>query len=127
VAPVNSPIEPFGFSLTPFMVAAGAALLWVFRGWERRRERTGRDPLVHFDLFKIVPLRSGLGTFLIQNLVLMGIFFVMPLYLQLVQGLDALETGIRLLPVSIAMLVTSLAGSQLASSPRSTARCSPSR
>ena len=111
VAPLDSPIEPFGLSLAPFMIGAGVALLWVFRVWERRREARQEDPLVRFDLFQIVPLRSGLVTFLTQNLVLMGIFFVLPLYLQLVQGLDALETGVRLLPVSIAMLVTSLAGS----------------
>lgn len=114
VAPVDSPIEPFGLALTPFMIGAGLAVLWAFRAWERHREQLGRDPLVRFALFDIGPLRSGLATFLTQNLTLMGIFFVMPLYLQLVQGLDALETGIRLLPVSIAMLVTSLAGSALA-------------
>ena len=114
VAPLDSPIEPFGLSLAPFMIGAGVALLWVLRVWERRREARQEDPLVRFDLFQIVPLRSGLVTFFTQNLVLMGIFFVLPLYLQLVQGLDALETGVRLLPVSIAMLVTSLAGSQLA-------------
>ena len=42
--------------------------------------------------------------------VLMGIFFVIPLYLQLVLGLNALETGIRMLPVSVAMFVASAAG-----------------
>ena len=37
----------------------------------------------------------------------MGVFFVIPLYLQLVLGLDALETGIKMLPVSIAMFLAS--------------------
>jgi EmrB/QacA subfamily drug resistance transporter len=115
ISPVESPIEPFGLSLTPFMIGAGVAILWLFRAWSQRREDAGLDPLVRFKLFEITPLRSGLLTFLTQNLTLMGIFFVLPLYLQLVQGLDALETGIRLLPVSIAMLVTSLSGSKLAS------------
>ena len=43
----------------------------------------------------------------------MGIFFSIPLYLQLVLGLDALETGIKMLPVSITMFVTSAVGSRL--------------
>jgi len=43
----------------------------------------------------------------------MGVFFTVPLYLQLVLGLDALETGIRMLPVSVAMFLTSAAGSRL--------------
>ena len=51
---------------------------------------------------------------LAQNLVLMGIFFTVPLFLQIVQGLDALETGIRMLPASVGLFVTALAGSALA-------------
>lgn len=39
-----------------------------------------------------------------QQLVLMGTFFVLPVYLQVVLGLDAFETGKRLLPMSITML-----------------------
>ena len=40
-------------------------------------------------------MRSGLIGMFSQNLLLMGIFFVVPLYLQLVLGLSALETGIK--------------------------------
>lgn len=114
LAPRNSPITPFGFSLTPFMVAAGVGVLAAFRAWQRHREAIGREPLVHFRLFGIAPLRSGLGMFLFQNMILLGIFFAVPLYLQIVQGFDAFETGVRMLPVSVALFVTSLAGSRLA-------------
>jgi hypothetical protein len=88
-------------------------VLWVFVGWQRRRERAGADPLVHLDLLRIPTLRAGLQSFLAQNLILMGVFFTVPLYLQLVLGLDALETGIRMLPVSIAMFVAAIAGARL--------------
>jgi EmrB/QacA subfamily drug resistance transporter len=112
--PRNSPVTPFGFSLTPFMVAAGIGVLAAFRMWQRHREQTGREPLVHFRLLGIPPLRSGLGMFLFQNMILLGIFFAVPLYLQIVQGFDAFETGLRMLPVSVALFVTSLGGSRLA-------------
>lgn len=114
LAPRNSPVEPFGFSLAPFVVGAGGVLLVAFRAWERRREEHGRGPLVHFGLLERPVLKSGLTTFLGQNVVLMGIFFAIPLYLQIVQGFDALETGIRMLPTSVALLVTALLGSRLA-------------
>lgn len=113
VRPKDSPFEPFGFSLTMFVIAAGAALLWGFVQWTHRREETGRDPLVHLDMMKVPPLRSGLMSLFSQNLILMGIFFVVPLYLQLVIGLDALDTGIKMLPVSITMFLTSAIGSRL--------------
>jgi EmrB/QacA subfamily drug resistance transporter len=115
VQPKDSPIAPFGFALTPFVIAAGAALLWGFVRWQRRREATGADPLVHLDLVKIPSLRSGLIGLFTQNLILMGVFFIIPLYLQLVLGLDALETGLKMLPVSIAMLLASVVGSRLSS------------
>ena len=43
----------------------------------------------------------------------MGVFFTIPLYLQLVLGLDALQTGLKMLPASIAMFVAAAAGSRL--------------
>ena len=113
VVPKDSPIEPFGFSLTLFVLALGGGLLWGFVTWQRYRESIGTDPLVHLDLLKIAPLRSGLTGLFTQNLILMGIFFVVPLYLQLVIGLDALQTGIKMLPVSITMFVSAALGSRL--------------
>lgn len=112
--PRNSPITPFGFSLVPFVIAAGALTLWAFRAWERRREAGGRPPLVRFELFRIPPLRASVGMFLAQNAILLGIFFTVPLYLQVVQGYDAFKTGVQMLPVSIAMLVTAAAAPRVA-------------
>jgi EmrB/QacA subfamily drug resistance transporter len=114
LAPRDSPLEPFGFSLTPFVVAAGGVLLAAFRAWERREEERSSSPLVHFALLRRPVLSSGLVTLLGQNVVLMGIFFAIPLYLQIVQGFDALETGVRMLPTSVALLVTALLGARLA-------------
>jgi EmrB/QacA subfamily drug resistance transporter len=112
--PKNSPVEPFGFSLTPFVIAAGALLLWAFGAWERHREQGGHDVLLHLRLLGSRMMRSGLATMLAQNLVLMGIFFTVPLFLQIVQGLDALETGVRMLPASAGLFVSAIAGSALA-------------
>jgi EmrB/QacA subfamily drug resistance transporter len=122
--PRNSPVEPFGFSLVPFVVAAGGAVLVGFRAWERRREEGGRSPLLHFKLFGIRTLSAGLAMFGAQNLILMGVFFTVPLYLQIVQGLDAFDTGLRMLPVSIAMLISAMAAPRLLSrvAPRAVVR-----
>jgi MFS family permease len=115
LAPRSSPVEPFGFSLTPFVIAAGGLLLAGFAAWERRREQRGETPLVHLGLLRIRSLRGGVSMLLAQNLVLMGIFFTIPLFLQIVQGLDALETGVRMLPASVGLFFTAIAGSALSS------------
>jgi EmrB/QacA subfamily drug resistance transporter len=114
LAPKQSPIEPFGFALTPFVILAGAIVIWGFFRWQAHRVREGLDPLVRVELLSVPPLRSGLSCFLSQNLILLGIFFILPLYLQIVLGFDALETGIKMLPISIAMFITSSSGPLLA-------------
>jgi hypothetical protein len=43
--------------------------------------------------------------FLFQFIVMMGIFFVLPLFLSVALGLSAIETGIRITPLSVTMLV----------------------
>ena len=113
IQPKNSPITIFGFSLTIFVIGAGCVVLWGFVTWQRHREATKRDPLIHLSLARIPPVRSGVIGLFSQNLILMGTFFVVPLYLQLVLGLNALETGVKMLPISITMLVTAALGARL--------------
>jgi len=108
-------IKPLGFSAVPFLILGGLALLAAFATWEERRERRGQDTLLDRSLLRIEPLRAGLSTLLMQQLILLGTFFVLPVYLQVVLGLDAFETGKRLFPMSVAMLAAALAGPRLAS------------
>ena len=114
LSPKESPIEPFGFALTPFVILAGGVVLALFVRWQHHRAAHGLDPLVRMELLSVPPLRSGLGCFLSQNLILLGVFFILPLYFQIVLGFDALETGIKMLPISIAMFITSSSGPLLA-------------
>ena len=113
VQPRNAPFTVLGFAPTLFVVAAGVVVLALFARWERRREARGDDPLVHLSLLRVPPLRSGLLTLVGQNLILLGLFFAIPLYLQVVQGFDAFQTGVRLLPVSVTMLAASVVASRL--------------
>ncbi len=114
-------LTPFGLSIVPFLIAIGIGFLMLFAWWEERRERRGEDALLHRALLTIEPLRAGLSTLAMMQLVLLGTFFVLPVYLQVVLGLDAFETGKRLFPMSISMLIAALAG------PRMAARQSPRR
>jgi EmrB/QacA subfamily drug resistance transporter len=114
-------LTPFGLSIVPFLIVAGLGFLMAFAWWEERRERRGEDALLDRALLKIEPLRAGLSTLATMQLVLLGTFFVLPVYLQVVLGLDAFETGKRLFPMSISMLIAALLG------PRMAARRSPQR
>ena len=107
-------ITPFGFSAVPFIILAGLGFLAAFAHWEERRERQGRDVLLDRSLLKIGQMRAGLSTLVMQQLILLGTFFVLPVYLQVVLGLDAFETGKRLFPMSVTMFLAAMAGPRLA-------------
>jgi MFS family permease len=107
-------ITPFGFSIVPFLILAGLGCLGGFVVWEEHRERQGRDTLLDRSLLRIPPLRAGLSTLVMQQLLLLGTFFVLPVYLQVVLGLNAFDTGKRLFPMSVTMFVAAMAGPKLA-------------
>jgi EmrB/QacA subfamily drug resistance transporter len=107
-------ITPFGFSAVPFLILAGLGFIAAFVMWEERRERKGLDTLLDRSLLKIKQLRAGLSTLAMQQLILLGTFFVLPVYLQVVLGLDAFESGKRLFPMSVSMFIAAMLGPRLA-------------
>ncbi|HEX5897556.1 MAG TPA: MFS transporter [Thermoleophilaceae bacterium] len=107
-------ITPFGFSAVPFLILAGLGFIAAFVLWEERRERKRLDTLLDRSLLRIKQLRAGLSTLMMQQLILLGTFFVLPVYLQVVLGLDAFESGKRLFPMSVSMFIAALAGPRLA-------------
>ena len=107
-------ITPFGFSAVPFLILAGIGCLAGFALWEEHREREGRDKLLDRSLLRIPQLQGGLSTLMMQQFILLGTFFVLPVYLQVVQGLDAFETGKKLFPMSVTMFAAAMLGPRLA-------------
>ncbi|HET7378687.1 MAG TPA: MFS transporter [Gaiellales bacterium] len=101
---------PSWLHLSPvvWLFLAGIAVMLLFREWETRLEARGRDPLVTPGLLKNAQLAGGLTMFFFQYLVQMGVFFIVPLYLSVVLGLSALDTGVRLLPLSLTLLLGAL-------------------
>jgi MFS family permease len=110
------PLTPLGLSPVFFLIIFGLILLEVFFRHEHTFIDAGKEPLLDVRLLKIRPMRAGLVTYLSQQFIIMGTFFVLPLFLQTVLGFDALETGIMLLPLSISLLVFALIGARLAGS-----------
>lgn len=113
IRPIDPPFEVAGFSPVIPIVLLGLVVARLFFAWERHLAERGGTPLVGTDLLGIRSLRAGLGSQLILYFIIAGTFFVLPLYLQTVLGLDAFESGLRMLPMSIAIFVMALAGSRL--------------
>ncbi|TDP98927.1 MULTISPECIES: MFS transporter [unclassified Leifsonia] len=124
LAGAGAPYTLLGLSPVPYLVAAGCVLLWLFFVRQRRLVASGRPPLLDVSLLRISQLRAGVGSLAIQYTVTAGLFFIVPIYLQLTLGLDALETGIRVFPLSISLVLFSVLGTMFSKrfSPRLIAR-----
>jgi EmrB/QacA subfamily drug resistance transporter len=98
----------FGISMTFWLMAIGLLVVWLFIVWEKRMVRIGKEPLVRPVLFKNVQLTGGLIMFFFQFMLQAGVFFVVPLFLSVVLELSAIDTGLRIMPLSIALLLAAL-------------------
>jgi MFS family permease len=94
-----------GLSPVVWLILGGLLVLRLFMGHIRRLDAAGAEPLVTPSLFRNRQLNGGLLMFFFQFVVMMGIFFVIPLYLSVALGLSAIDTGIRITPLSITMLL----------------------
>jgi predicted MFS family arabinose efflux permease len=114
------PIAPFGISLTAWLILVGSVLIYAFVRRQKALVAAGRPPLVHVEMFRITQLRSGLSVLGAQYAITAGLFFMVPVYLQMTLGLDALQTGIKIFPLSISLILFSIIGTRLSAvwSPR---------
>jgi MFS family permease len=96
-----------------FLVIGGLFLL-AFFFYIRRRERAGKEVLLSTGLFKNRTCNLALVTQNIQWLLLMGVSFVVSVFLQEVRGYSAIKTGVIFTAATLGILFSSLAAERLA-------------
>ena len=90
---------------------AGVVLLALFVAVERRAE----EPILPLRLFKnrVFGVSSALG--FVVGFAMFGAITFLPVYLQIVKGVDPTVAGLRLLPLMVGLLLTSVSSGQLIS------------
>jgi EmrB/QacA subfamily drug resistance transporter len=104
----------FGTSPVVWLVIGGLLVVFAFFLYERHRTDAGLEALVDPAILRVRQLDGGLAMFFFQFLVQAGVFFTIPLFLSVVLELSALQTGVRLVPLSLALLVTAIGVPRLA-------------
>lgn len=105
VQPKPEAPEWFGLSPVIWLIFAGAAVLVLFLWWESRRLKRSEGALIDPAMLRNLQLRNGVMSFLFMFLIQAGLFFTVPLFLSVALGISAVETGVRLLPLSLSLLV----------------------
>ncbi|MEU5900853.1 MFS transporter [Streptomyces venezuelae] len=102
--------DPLGLTTLLSLFLGGALLIGFVR---RQRRRT--HPLVDLSMFMRPAFSTSVGCIVLAMLALVGLELIAAQYLQLVLGLSPLETGLRLLPLTVAAMAAGLAGSKMLS------------
>jgi len=102
---IEQPVHGWGDAQVAGPLAGGAALLAAFVVWELRT----RSPLIDLKLFRSARLTWATVTFIVVGFALTGVMFIISPFLQVVEGNDAQSTGLRLLPLVLAMMFGAVA------------------
>ena len=87
------------------VIILGIIALAVFALFEIKRKRKGKVPLLDMDLFKDKNLRVGSTIILLSYIVMGGGLFVVSLFMQTVLNLNAFNTGLTTLPLTVGLLI----------------------
>ncbi|TMR92374.1 MFS transporter [Nonomuraea basaltis] len=92
-----------------FVAGLAAGVVFV------RRQLRLAYPLIDIRLFRDRVFTTSVGTLLVSIMVMMGVYFFTAQYLQLVEGLSALQAGLWTLPSTAAGIVGTMAAPALVS------------
>ncbi len=92
------------------LVAAALVVLAAFVSWERRYARSGRQPVVDLNLFRVRSYALGVAIGLVFFAGFTAIFFIFTLYVQSGLGYSALLAGLAVTPFALGMAAGSALG-----------------
>lgn len=92
-------------SPVPLLVGMGVTILGVFATWERHMTRQLKTPLVSLALFRNPQFTYAVLITSVLALSQAGLSFAIPVFLQAVKHLSALDTGFAMLPMTLTLLV----------------------
>jgi MFS family permease len=104
---------PVGALLTVGAVGLASLVYWL-----RSRKRHHRPALLDPDLFRAEGFRFGATGQMLQQIALGGTMIVLPIYLQMVLGYNALLSGLSIAPLSLTMFAVAMLAGKSSRLPR---------
>ncbi|MCT2590258.1 MFS transporter [Streptomyces sp. N2-109] len=106
---IKAPAWGWGDNKTIFFLLFSLACFVLFGFWEKR----AKEPLLPLSMFRSVPLTAGTVLMVLMAFGFIGGLFFVTFYLQNVQGMTPVESGLHLLPLTAMMIVASPAAAAL--------------
>ncbi|MDN6832524.1 MAG: MFS transporter [Enterobacterales bacterium] len=106
--PFNAPFTVAGLSPAPFLVLFGLVVLAVMLKWERYREAKVGSALIPMSFLATPQVRNGLYLTAFIFLAYGSGIFVTVSFVQVVAGLNGIQTGLMILPFALGVVFFSL-------------------
>jgi MFS family permease len=105
VAEDAAPFEVLGLSPVPIFVFVGVVLIQAFFAWMRRQRARGKPQLFEMEVLDSNEEVHASISLLLIGALAAGVNFLIPLYVQIVQGRTTLQTAVAIVPYALAVLV----------------------
>ncbi len=100
-----APFDIAGLSPVPIFLVVGAVFFHAFFRWTRKRMDAGEPVLFNLDVLKTTEERSTVACMAIMLFVGTAASFLLPLYMQVVQGLSGISTSLSIIPYTLSIFV----------------------
>jgi MFS family permease len=120
-----APFSVLGLSPALVMIVGGVVGVQLFIAWTQSRQAAGQTPLLALVVIESTQDRAAVISMMAITMLGKAITFMIPLYIQMVQGKSSLQTAVAMIPYQLAVLAAAILVVTLYGrlSPRQIARC----
>jgi MFS family permease len=103
-----APFSLLGLSPAPFMVVVGVVLAQAFLLWTHRRGRANKTPILSLEVVDSKHEQSAILAFFMISALGPAVNFLIPLYIQIVQGRTSLQTSVSMIPYTLSIFASAV-------------------
>ena len=104
----NAPFSVVGLSPAMLFVVFGVLLFQAFFAWSQLIGEVGRQPLLSLDVLDSSKERATIVCLLVIGALGPAVNFLIPLYIQIVQGRTTMQTAIAVVPYTLAIAASAI-------------------
>ena len=108
LATPNAPFSLLGLSPAPILIVVGIVLGQAFRMWTRKRQETGKTPLLALEVIDSREERAAVYALFSVVALEAALNFTVPLYIQIVQGRTPIATAIAMMPFNLTVFFAAM-------------------
>lgn len=108
LAKPGAPFDMLDMSPAPVMIVCGIFLIQAFLFWSRKRQAAGGTPLISLEVLGTPQERAALFSLFTISALTSAIAFLIPLYIQVIQGGTSLQTAVAMIPLSLMSVMAAI-------------------